>query len=67
MYSGAIDRVVGRPAPSAGDAVLLCDGKEDPIALGFFNPDSMFRVRIMQTADDDAALRRPDRAALLRI
>ncbi|KAL0039616.1 hypothetical protein WJX77_003474 [Trebouxia sp. C0004] len=48
VYSGAIDRVVGKPQPQAGDAVLVTDGSEAPIAWGVFNPTSMFRVRIMQ-------------------
>lgn len=45
VYSGAIDRVVGKPQPQAGDAVLVTDGSEAPIAWGVFNPTSMFRVR----------------------
>ena len=45
VYSGAIDRVVGKPQPKAGDAVLVTDGSESPIAWGVFNPTSMFRVR----------------------
>lgn len=45
VYSGAIDRVVGKPQPVAGDAVLVTDGAEAPIAWGIFNPHSMFRVR----------------------
>ena len=45
VYSGAIDRVLGRPAPKAGAVVLVCDGAEKPIGWGVFNPHSMFRVR----------------------
>jgi len=45
VYSGAIDRVVGKPQPQAGDAVLVTDGSEAPVAWGVFNPTSMFRVR----------------------
>lgn len=45
VYSGAVDRVVGRPTPRAGDVVLVCDGSEAPIGWGVFNPESMFRVR----------------------
>lgn len=45
VYSGAVDRVLGRPAPKAGDAVLVCDGSEKTIGWGVFNPSSMFRVR----------------------
>ena len=47
VYSGAIDRVVGKPQPTAGDAVLVTDGAEAPIAWGIFNPHSMFRVRLV--------------------
>ena len=49
VYSGAVDRVVGRPPPVAGDAVIVTDGAEQPIGWGVFNPVSMFRVRLMQT------------------
>lgn len=52
VYSGAVDRVVGRPPPSAGDLVLVTDGAEQPIAWGVYNPLSMFAVRIMQTEDE---------------
>lgn len=45
VYSGAVDRVVGRPAPQAGDSVLVCDGAERAIGWGVYNPHSMFRVR----------------------
>ena len=45
VYSGAVDRVVGKPQPKAGDCVLVTDGTETPIAWGVFNPTSMFRVR----------------------
>lgn len=51
IYSGAIDRVVGRPAPVVGDPVLVTDGAERPIAWGLWNPTSMFRVRILETLD----------------
>jgi PUA-like domain len=45
VYGGAVDRVVGRPAPAAGDAVLLADGADSVIGWGIYNPNSMFRVR----------------------
>ncbi len=48
VYSGAVHRVVGRPPPVAGDAVLLADGSGATIGWGAFNPDSMFRVRWAQ-------------------
>lgn len=52
VYSGAVDRVVGRPPPSAGDVVIVTDGLDRPIGWGVFNPTSMFRVRLMQTEGD---------------
>lgn len=58
VYSGAVDRVVGRPPPMAGDLVLVTDGAEQPIAWGVYNPLSMFAVRIMQTEDE--ARREPE-------
>lgn len=45
VFGGAVDRVVGRPAPAAGDAVLLADGADSIIGWGIYNPHSMFRVR----------------------
>lgn len=45
VFSGAVDRVVGRPAPAAGDPVLLADGADTVIGWGIFNPHSMFRLR----------------------
>ena len=50
VYGGAVDRVVGRPPPKRGDAVVLCDGAETAIGWGVFNPDSMFRVRCVRRA-----------------
>ena len=52
VYSGAVDRVVGRPPPVAGDLVLVTDGAEQPIAWGVYNPLSMFAVRILQTENE---------------
>ncbi|KAF5833136.1 S-adenosyl-L-methionine-dependent methyltransferase [Dunaliella salina] len=48
VYSGAVDRVVCRPPPVAGDAVVVADFKGQSIGWGVFNPDSMFQCRIMQ-------------------
>lgn len=45
VYNGAVDRVVGRPAPGAGEPVLLADGADAVIGWGIHNPHSMFRVR----------------------
>ena len=67
VYGGAVDRVVGRPGPKSGDVVLVCNGAEEIFAWGLFNPDSMYRVRIMQTLDetDVESLSHPDLSALL--
>ncbi|XP_060187659.1 uncharacterized protein LOC132616913 isoform X1 [Lycium barbarum] len=53
VYSGAVDRVIGRPPPITGDIVLVADGSEKPIGWGFYNSTSMFRVRLMQLQDED--------------
>ena len=45
VYSGAVDRVIGKPQPQAGDCVLVTDSTEVPIGWGVFNPASWFRVR----------------------
>lgn len=45
VYGGAVDRVVGRPPPAPGAAVLLAASTGEAIAWGIYNPDSMFRVR----------------------
>ncbi|XP_074296015.1 uncharacterized protein LOC141623756 isoform X2 [Silene latifolia] len=48
VYSGAVDRIVGRPPPTTGDVVLVADGAEKPIGWGLYNSVSMFSVRLMQ-------------------
>jgi 23S rRNA G2069 N7-methylase RlmK/C1962 C5-methylase RlmI len=48
VYPGAIDCVIGRPPPSPGSLVLLCDGKRTPLGIGVYNPDSLFQVRILE-------------------
>lgn len=67
VYGGAVDRVLGRPTPKAGDTVLVCNGAEEPFAWGLYNPVSMYRVRIMQTLDDVDVenLIQPDLTAIL--
>ncbi len=45
VFGGAVDRVVGRPPPAPGAAVLLAASTGEAIAWGIYNPDSMFRVR----------------------
>lgn len=52
VYSGAVDRIVGRPPPITGDVVLVTDGTEKPIAWGLYNSISMFCVRLMQLEDE---------------
>ncbi|WPT16648.1 Ribosomal RNA large subunit methyltransferase I [Picochlorum sp. SENEW3] len=51
VYTGAIDCVIGRPPPKAGDAVLLCNGDRRVIALGVINPESLYAVRIVEAFD----------------
>ncbi|XP_052117219.1 uncharacterized protein LOC107491320 isoform X2 [Arachis duranensis] len=48
VYSGAVDRIIGRPPPKTGDIVLVADGTEKPIGWGLYNSVSMFCVRLMQ-------------------
>ncbi|KAK4439536.1 Ribosomal RNA large subunit methyltransferase I [Sesamum alatum] len=60
VYSGAVDRIIGRPPPVTGDVVLVADGTEKPIGWGLYNSVSMFCVRLMQL--DDEAARDPSSA-----
>ncbi|GMH07950.1 hypothetical protein Nepgr_009790 [Nepenthes gracilis] len=57
VYSGAVDRIIGRPPPKTGDMVLVADGTEKPIGWGLYNSVSMFCVRLMQLEEE--ALRNP--------
>lgn len=52
VYSGAVDRIIGRPPPKTGDVVLVADGSEKPIGWGLYNSASMFCVRLMQLEDE---------------
>ncbi|KAL3508238.1 hypothetical protein ACH5RR_027639 [Cinchona calisaya] len=52
VYSGAVDRILGRPPPKTGDAVLVADGTQKPIGWGFYNSASMFCVRLMQLEEE---------------
>ncbi|XP_048228734.1 ribosomal RNA large subunit methyltransferase I [Ricinus communis] len=52
VYSGAVDRVIGRPPPKTGDIVVVTDGAEKPIGWGMFNSKSMFAVRLMQLEEE---------------
>ncbi|XP_059666736.1 uncharacterized protein LOC132312395 isoform X2 [Cornus florida] len=54
VYSGAIDRIIGRPPPKTGDVVLVADGMEKPIGWGLYNSVSMFCVRLMQLEEEAA-------------
>ncbi|XP_055823050.1 uncharacterized protein LOC129891650 isoform X2 [Solanum dulcamara] len=71
VYSGAVDRVIGRPPPTTGDIVLVADGTEKPIGWGFYNSTSMFRVRLMQqeeeTAQDPSSALNPEKLLETRI
>ncbi|KAJ6432351.1 hypothetical protein OIU84_019569 [Salix udensis] len=57
VYSGAVDRIIGRPPPKTGDIVLVADGTEKPIGWGLYNSVSMFCVRLMQLEEE--AMRDP--------
>ncbi|GFR46312.1 hypothetical protein Agub_g7877, partial [Astrephomene gubernaculifera] len=48
VYGGAVDCVIGRPPPGAGDTVVVVDHSRRPLGWGVFNPHSMFRVRLLQ-------------------
>ncbi|CAH1416598.1 unnamed protein product [Lactuca virosa] len=52
VYSGAVDRIIGRPPPKTGDVVLLADGTRKPIGWGLYNSCSMFCVRLMQLEEE---------------
>ncbi|KAM7526919.1 hypothetical protein LguiA_016821 [Lonicera macranthoides] len=52
VYSGAVDRIIGRPPPKTGDVVLVADGTEKPIGWGLYNSVSMFCVRLMQLEEE---------------
>lgn len=54
VYSGAVDRIIGRPPPKTGDVVVVADGTERCIGWGVYNSFSMFCVRLMQL-DDEAS------------
>ncbi|KAI4374330.1 hypothetical protein MLD38_012337 [Melastoma candidum] len=52
VYSGAVDRIIGRPPPKTGDVVVVADGMEKCIGWGVYNSVSMFCVRLMQLEDE---------------
>ena len=45
VYGGAVERTTG--SINRGDAVEVVDGAGNPIGWGFYNPDSMYRVRLL--------------------
>ncbi|CAM9310955.1 unnamed protein product [Scytosiphon promiscuus] len=53
VYGGAISRVEGDPI--AGDVVDVIDSSGKFIAWGVFNPDSMYRVRVLAREGESAA------------
>ena len=44
VFSGAVDRIIGAPAP--GDEVLLMSDRGEFVARGLFNPHSNIQVRL---------------------
>jgi 23S rRNA G2069 N7-methylase RlmK/C1962 C5-methylase RlmI len=51
VYGGAIEKVVG--APKAGDLVEVRDWKDEKIiGRGFFNPESLYRVRMIALSSE---------------
>lgn len=51
VYGGAVERIIRPSKPMQlknADPVAVCDGALSCIGLGFFNEDSMYRVRIMR-------------------
>ena len=56
VYPGAIDCIIGRPPPSNGDLVVVCDGKRVPLGLGILNLESVFAVRILEFCRDETDL-----------
>jgi 23S rRNA (cytosine1962-C5)-methyltransferase len=45
VFSGAIHRVIG--SCQSGDVVLLCDSNQNPLAQGFYNPNSDITFRLL--------------------
>ncbi len=62
VYGGAVQRVDGKPLP--GDVVDVVDGKGTLIGWGVFNPDSMYRVRLLATREPSLLAHRDVRALL---
>ena len=51
VYGDSVDCVVGR-APAPGAVVIVADKARTPLAWGLYNDNSMYRVRVLQTAQD---------------
>ncbi|KAL4201039.1 hypothetical protein AMTRI_Chr02g256600 [Amborella trichopoda] len=52
VYSGAVDRIIGRPPPTTGDVVFVTDGTQKPIGWGLYISVFMFCVCLMQLEED---------------
>ncbi|GFP83831.1 hypothetical protein PHJA_000526600 [Phtheirospermum japonicum] len=52
VYSGAVDKIIGRPPPVTGDVVLITNGVEKLIGWVLYSSVSMFCVRLMQLEDE---------------
>lgn len=52
IFSGAIDRLKGRPAP--GDLVVVADHKGAPLATAYYNAKSQIQARILSWNPDEA-------------
>jgi len=50
LYDASVERVHGRP--NAGDLVKVCDQHGCVLAMGVYNPNSMYRVRVLQRGED---------------
>lgn len=55
VYSGAVARAHGTltGAPDTGAPVVVCDTGMHCVGMGFFNPHSMFRVRLVRRGEAD--------------
>ncbi|CAM9148063.1 unnamed protein product [Pylaiella littoralis] len=62
VYGGAVSRVEGGPV--AGDVVDVIDSSGQFIAWGVYNPDSMYRVRVLAKEGEAAAEARDVRAVV---
>lgn len=50
LYDASVERVKG--FPSAGDLVEVCDWRGCVLAMGVYNPNSMYRVRVLQRGEN---------------